>query len=104
MIIDIDGTTFSCQACGKTFKDKSNCRRHVRSTHFQEVSADCTVCEKVFKNKNSLKCHMRAVHTNYKSMQETTQVWMWYIYLLTKGDNKYLIKMSTSSDQICYVP
>jgi len=76
LILEIDGTTFSCQACGKSFKDKSNCRRHVKSTHFPEVSETCELCHKIFKNKNSLKCHIRAVHTDYRGMQETTQIWM----------------------------
>ena len=80
LILEIDGTTFSCRACGKSFKDKSNCRRHVKSTHFPEVAETCEICHKIFKNKNSLKCHIRAVHTDfkgYKEMQETTQIWMW---------------------------
>ena len=80
LILEIDGTTFSCRACGKSFKDKSNCRRHVKSTHFPEVAETCEICQKIFKNKNSLKCHIRAVHTDfkgYKEMQETTQIWMW---------------------------
>jgi len=79
LILEIDGTTFSCRACGKSFKDKSNCRRHVKSTHFPEVAETCEICHKIFKNKNSLKCHIRAVHTDfkgYKEMQETTQIWM----------------------------
>jgi len=77
LIIDVDGTTFSCQACGKSFKDKSNCRRHVKSIHFPEESASCTICDKTFKNKNSLKCHLRASHAEYyKGFHETTQIWM----------------------------
>jgi len=76
VVKSLDGTGYSCQACGKSFKDRSNCVRHVKSVHFPETSENCKVCGKVFKNKNSLKCHMRAVHIEYKNIHETTQIWM----------------------------
>jgi len=55
-------TIFTCQACGKSFNDKSNCRRHFKSKHISAEPTICTICYKSFKNKNSLKYHLKAIH------------------------------------------
>ena len=48
---------FQCQACGKQFSDRSNCRRHVKSAHFEEEQVSCSLCGKFYKNKRSTKTH-----------------------------------------------
>ena len=48
---------FQCAVCAKVFTDKSNCRRHIKSTHFEEAQVSCSGCGKVFKNKRYAKDH-----------------------------------------------
>jgi len=48
---------FQCRACGKQFNDRSNCRRHVKSAHFQEEQVSCSLCGKFYKNKRSAQTH-----------------------------------------------
>jgi len=48
---------FQCRACGKQFNDRSNCRRHVKSAHFEEEQVSCSLCGKFYKNKRSAKTH-----------------------------------------------
>jgi hypothetical protein len=72
-LIIVGETKFSCQACGKSFNDKSNCRRHVKSIHIPEEKAICSICLKSFKNKNSLKCHIRASHRKDDACRSQSQ-------------------------------
>ena len=48
---------FQCAVCAKVFTDKSNCRRHIKSTHFEEAQVSCSGCGKVFKNKRYARDH-----------------------------------------------
>jgi len=48
---------FQCSVCAKIFTDKSNCRRHIKSTHFEEAQVTCSGCGKVFKNKRYARDH-----------------------------------------------
>jgi len=52
---------FVCTLCGVEFKDKSNCRRHVKSVHmFDQVN--CNICGVTLKNQRCLKGHLKTVH------------------------------------------
>jgi len=53
---------FSCQLCGKVFKQKPNAKTHVESVHVTGVQVNCGICAKIFKNKESLKTHFRIKH------------------------------------------
>jgi len=48
---------YRCFACGKTFNDRSNCRRHVKSAHFEQEQVSCRNCNKLFKHKQSAQAH-----------------------------------------------
>ena len=52
---------FTCTACRKSGKDGTNMKRHVE-THIDGVSYDCNICDKTFRSKNSLGCHMSIFH------------------------------------------
>ena len=56
---------FQCRACGKQFNDRSNCRRHVKSTHFQEEQVSCSLCGKFYKNKRSAQTHYQYCLKHY---------------------------------------
>ena len=62
VLVSPDRSQFSCKECGSVFKDHSNCRRHVKTRHFQEQPVPCPVCGVTYKNKNSLNGHLRAQH------------------------------------------
>ena len=53
---------FTCQLCGKVFKQKPNAKTHVESVHVTGVQVKCGICAKMFKNKESLKTHFRIKH------------------------------------------
>ena len=46
----------SCNACGKSGTDVRNMRRHAE-THIEGLSYPCQLCGKTFRSKNSLSCH-----------------------------------------------
>jgi len=48
---------FSCSVCGKTFTDKSNCRRHVKETHQKLGQFGCPYCSKVL-HRSKIQLHM----------------------------------------------
>ena len=52
---------FSCNVCGKSGKDLSNMKRHTE-THIDGISYPCTVCDKTFKSKNSFRVHNYSLH------------------------------------------
>ena len=58
----LDGEPYICNQCGVSFKDKSNCRRHVRNTHFSEPPHPCSLCSSVLKNRVGLQYHMKKYH------------------------------------------
>ena len=57
-----------CHKCGIVFANKSNLRRHVKSTHEGKIrvfhSATCKICHTTIKDRNYMKKHIRNVHGN----------------------------------------
>ena len=51
---------YMCKACGKisTSKSSSDIRRHAE-IHIEGLSFDCQLCDKTFRSRNILKCHMK---------------------------------------------
>ena len=50
-----------CGSCGKSGKDERNMRRHIE-THIDGVSYPCEMCGKTFRSKNSRNCHKSIYH------------------------------------------
>ena len=52
-----------CNACGKTMKTPSDIRRHAE-IHIEGLSYQCPLCDKTFRQRNLLKSHKVAKHRN----------------------------------------
>ena len=48
---------YRCKICKKEFKDKSNCRRHIKNIHFNDEPVSCPICGRQYKNRNSFASH-----------------------------------------------
>ena len=58
-----DGT-FGCKHCGKSGAKKSrNMKNHIE-THLQGLSFPCNLCGKTFRSRNYIGCHMSIFHRN----------------------------------------
>ena len=62
-IITKEDGVFTCEACGKTGKDKGNMQRHAE-THIAGVSYNCPDCKKTFRSTNSFNSHISRFHKN----------------------------------------
>ncbi|XP_051929692.1 gastrula zinc finger protein XlCGF57.1-like isoform X2 [Hippocampus zosterae] len=60
-----DNGPLICAECGKTFVQRGNLNRHLR-THSGEKPFVCSFCSKSFTRKSDLKVHMQAKHTGEK--------------------------------------
>ena len=58
----------SCDICGRTFGNKSNKYRHIRTIH-NNATFNCNLCPKVFNDYSNLKRHQK-IHLKFK--KETT--------------------------------
>jgi len=57
--------SYICLACGKTFKDGSNARKHYRTVHVTNPPINCHICFKIFKHVDSLRRHELRIHGIY---------------------------------------
>ena len=62
---------FTCQLCGKTFKQKANLKSHT-DIHLNERKYNCTMCEKAFNTSSQLGMHIRRAHKK-ETLRETEQ-------------------------------
>ena len=60
LIVKAD-TGFVCTACGKTGKDSSNMKKHAE-THIEGLSYNCQLCDKTFRSRNLLLNHNSRFH------------------------------------------
>ncbi|KAK3731788.1 hypothetical protein RRG08_035452 [Elysia crispata] len=80
MEIHSDSKPYTCDVCGKGFKQVSQMKNH-QVTHVKANSKEvgqywfnakkCDVCDRVFANSKCLKKHKEVVHGNYKPFQCT---------------------------------
>jgi len=61
LIEKIDGK-YSCKVCHKSSSDASNMQRHIE-THIDGLSYNCQYCGKTFRTKNSLSGHVTRFHS-----------------------------------------
>ena len=64
-LISVDNGVPSCTLCGKASKLKSDIKRHIE-THMEGLSFPCQQCEKTFKLRQTLQNHCRTKHMNCK--------------------------------------
>ena len=62
-----DGWT--CKQCGKQDRNRFTARRHIE-THIEGFTFSCTLCEKTFSQRNHLKTHMGVSHGGWNSSRE----------------------------------
>jgi len=60
MLRKVDGN-LTCTMCGKVGRDVRNMRRHAE-THIDGLSYPCNICDKTFRNKHQLQCHKSSYH------------------------------------------
>ena len=62
--LDSTGTTYSCKFCGKnTGRKTSHIRNHIE-THLEGLSFNCPLCGKTFRSRHSLSVHKSRNHRN----------------------------------------
>ena len=68
IIKNIDGI-YSCQICGKNSGKKiSHIKNHIE-THLEGLSFNCPMCEKTFRSRHALACHKSRDHKQLKQSQ-----------------------------------
>ncbi|XP_076465103.1 uncharacterized protein LOC143296877 isoform X15 [Babylonia areolata] len=65
---DSSSSVLRCAACGMTFLDASQLRRHQQTAHHRRAPHQCSFCGKTFTRNESLKDHMNG-HRNIKAHQ-----------------------------------
>jgi hypothetical protein len=61
---DLCPEVYSCPACGKMYRWKSNMQRHRRQECGKEPQFQCPYCPKRTKQKGNLILHMRTMHSS----------------------------------------
>lgn len=61
-ISHVGSMNFSCDLCGRTFRDKSGMKRHVTGVHLNKRDFTCYLCPKSFSASYNLKEHLFSVH------------------------------------------
>ena len=64
-------SSFKCDQCGRTFKQKANLASHLLFECGGEPSGPCPQCDKRFKRKDFLKRHLIEVHNVDRSQLAT---------------------------------
>jgi len=54
---------FRCRSCGKSSKDKTNMKRHIE-THIDGLSYSCQMCDKTFRTSQAFHTHTGREHNN----------------------------------------
>ena len=62
---------FSCEDCGKHFKDKLRLSAHTTRNHTLSLKK-CELCNKEFKRSDHLKAHMSKKHKNKKQEKNSS--------------------------------
>ncbi|CAB0034332.1 unnamed protein product [Trichogramma brassicae] len=62
--------TYSCDKCGKSYKQKFKLKTHIDSVH-NGVTHPCDICEKIFTSKSYVKIHIEVMH---KGVSPTCQM------------------------------
>ena len=58
---------FACEICSeKSFKQKSQLKRHVKRVHEELKSHSCQICPKSFKQISDLRRHVELIHNKVK--------------------------------------
>lgn len=60
---------WACKQCGKHDRSRFTSRRHIE-THIEGFTFSCTLCEKTFSQRNHLKTHMGVGHGGWNSRKE----------------------------------
>ena len=60
-MITQDNDSYICKTCGRIGKDLSNMKKHVE-IHIEGLSYDCPHCDKTFRSKNSFHIHNSRLH------------------------------------------
>ena len=60
-MITKSGDLWLCKKCGKTAKQSSSIRLHAE-THIEGLSFNCCYCDKTFRSRNSMTCHVYTKH------------------------------------------
>ena len=83
-----------CDACEKSFAEKTNLESHKSTVHINEKPLECTICNKFFKQKKVLNTHMNIHYPLLKMNQNSTPtVTNVARILLSKGDYKDTLAM-----------
>ena len=59
---------YSCQTCGKAFKQKQSLEKHVKAVHDDVRDFKCERCGKAFHSKSNLQEHVQYVHEGRKDL------------------------------------
>ena len=60
-VVRLPNRTLQCKICGNTASKLSNIKNHIE-THMDGLSFPCTICGKTFRSRNSFKCHKSVFH------------------------------------------
>ena len=84
----LEGCSFSCLICGKTFPSNGYLTRHLRNCHGSPSTPQtCRKCGRVFKTVQSLSCHF----SRYHSARNTSKIYICQLCGKNYCDTKFLL-------------